>query len=139
MSNPIRNGHKTHIRVLHLDDDPLYLEQFAQMLSQNSAGLLFKIDSVDNEDDYFKYLRAQGGDAQDKFDIIVLDVKLPGSSGREIAQRTRNYSPSSLLFMCSDLKDFGKRVIKRKILCNFKLIDSKMLLLVFCFYVAKIP
>ncbi len=87
------------LRILHLDDDALYLEQFAEMLRRAPLDVEVEIESVDSEPDFFAAL------AKRVPDIIVLDVNVGGRlAGQDIVRRTRAEAPASLVFMCSDLR-----------------------------------
>jgi DNA-binding NtrC family response regulator len=90
------------LHILHLDDDALYLEQFAAVIAKASLGVEVRLDSVDSVEEYFQRLDAEPPD------IAVLDVDVGGSlCGRDVAQRTRAEHPDCLVFMCSDLKGTG--------------------------------
>jgi DNA-binding NtrC family response regulator len=90
------------LHILHLDDDALYLEQFAATLRRAPLDVAIDIVSVDNEADYFAALAARTPD------IVVLDVNVDGRlTGQDVVRRTKSASPSSLVFMCSDLRGVG--------------------------------
>ncbi len=92
----------TALHILHLDDDALYLEQFAAMLRKASFDVPVSLESVDSEADYFTAL------AKRTPDLIVLDVNVGGRvAGQDIVRRTKVIAPASLVFMCSDLRGVG--------------------------------
>ncbi len=95
------------LHILHLDDDPLYLEQFAAMLAASSQdlGVVIRVTSVDDVD---AYLEALAKPAPDSPDVAVLDVDIGGEvQGEEIARRTKATLPQCVVFMCSDLRGVG--------------------------------
>jgi len=87
------------LKILHLDDDALYLEQFAATLSRAPLGVTVRTQSVDNVPEYLQAL------GQCPPDVAVLDVNVSGTlCGQEVARQTKMLSPQTLVFMCSDLK-----------------------------------
>jgi len=90
------------LKILHLDDDALYLEQFAATLARAPLDVPVAIESVDNEEEFFAAL------ARATPDIAVLDVNVGGRmTGQDFVKRTKVASPGTLVFMCSDLRGVG--------------------------------
>ncbi len=91
------------LTILHLDDDALYLEQFAQSMTANTTlGVEIRVHSVDTVEEYFAVL------AKESPDVAVLDVDVGGAvCGKDVARRTKAERPACIVFMCSDLKGVG--------------------------------
>ena len=90
------------ISIVHLDDDALYLEQFATALSNNSAGIQIELRQTTSQKQYFELLREHTPD------VVVLDVNLAGTlRGPEVAVETRKSFPETVIFMCSSHKGIG--------------------------------
>lgn len=88
--------------ILHLDDDQLYLEQFAATLAKASLDVAVKVTSVSTVEDYLDVL------ARTTPDVAVLDVNIAGAiKGQEIAKRTKIAHPHCTVFMCSDMRGMG--------------------------------
>jgi DNA-binding NtrC family response regulator len=89
---------KNPINILHLDDDPLFLEQMKEALEANPDQFPFQVTSVDNASDYFKLI-----EERHPFQVIILDVRLEGANvGFLIAEKTRKISGPIPIIMCSD-------------------------------------
>lgn len=78
--------------LLVVDDQPAVREILAAML--DLAGYTVRQASNGSE-----AVRAMGREA---FDLVLLDVHLPGNSGWEILQQLRSISPAQRVVMISD-------------------------------------
>jgi DNA-binding NtrC family response regulator len=87
------------LKILHLDDDELYLEQFAAILAKQKDVAAFIVRSVSDLDSYMEALTAM------RPDIVVLDINLGADiDGRNVAAATKKQMPGCTVFMCSDHK-----------------------------------
>jgi len=76
------------LRVLHVDDDPLNLRVVQEILSAFGHTAV----SVSNGPEALTRL------AVEPFDVVLLDIHMPGMSGLEVAERIRaSNGPESLL------------------------------------------
>ncbi len=74
-------------KILAVDDDPVNLEVLSNQLDQEGFALTIAF----NGSDTLKLLRQQD------FDLVLLDVMMPGMSGYELCQRIRErFSPNQL-------------------------------------------
>ena len=90
------------IKILHLDDDALYLEQFAAALTDCNDGVEIDLRQTTDQIEYFEMLAAEAPD------VVVLDVNLAGKlRGPDVAIETRRVNPKPVIFMCSDHKGIG--------------------------------
>lgn len=78
--------------LLVVDDQPAVREILAAMLDQ--AGYTVRQASNGSE-----AMRAMG---HESFDLVLLDVHLPGNSGWDILQQVRRVSPEQRVVMISD-------------------------------------
>lgn len=90
---------KPILKILHLDDDELYLEQFAAILARQKEVATFVVESVSDPVSFTHAL------TQSRPAIVVLDINLGADlDGRSIAAETKKAYPDSVIFMCSDHK-----------------------------------
>lgn len=90
---------KPILKILHLDDDLLYLEQFAGILAKKSDVASFAVDSVSEVADFIRLLEDTAPN------IVVLDINLGEElDGRSIASLTKKKHPGCVVLMCSDHK-----------------------------------
>ena len=89
------------IRVLHLDDDELFLFRVRKLLAQQSFGLDMEHISVSNEHDFWQ--RFDEGD----IDAVILDVLLGPSAdkGTKVADMLRDRSFGGPVVMVSNVAD----------------------------------
>lgn len=87
------------LKILHLDDDVLYLEQFSSILAKQRDVAFFTVESVSDHAAYMAALKRV------EPDIVVLDINLGADiDGRNIASATKKLMPGCTVLMCSDHK-----------------------------------
>ena len=86
-------------RALVADDDPLTRELIASMLEELGCETLTARSATD----------ALGQLARDEgIDILFADVNMPGLSGRELAERARDFRPQLRVLLVSGLESDGR-------------------------------
>ncbi len=90
------------IRVLHLDDDEIILERFAQILNKGLLGRSVTVDSTHKVDDFVGRFKGKGFP-----DVVLIDVFLENEqkTGLELAEFVRQRSPHTVILMVSSAKD----------------------------------
>lgn len=78
------------IRVLLVDDQELFRRGVTMVLSADGD---FEIDDVDNGDQALEKI------ALDPFDVVLLDVRMPGRSGVEVCAEIKRMAPSTGIIM----------------------------------------
>ena len=90
---------KPILKILHLDDDALYLEQFDAILRKKSDIAFFAVESVSDAISFYQRLEDSAPH------IVVLDINLGDDlDGRNIASIVKRKVPSCIVLMCSDHK-----------------------------------
>jgi len=90
---------KPILKILHLDDDALYLEQFSDMLKKKSDIAFFAVESVSDVPTFYQKLEDSAPH------IAVLDINLGDDlDGRSIAAAVKKKVPTCVVLMCSDHK-----------------------------------
>jgi DNA-binding NtrC family response regulator len=90
---------KPILKILHLDDDALYLEQFDSILKKKSDIAFFAVESVSDTKSFYQRLEDSAPH------IVVLDINLGDDlDGRNIASIVKRKVPSCVVLMCSDHK-----------------------------------
>ena len=93
---------KAGYTILHLDDDPFFLEGFARSVQGGHEGVRLEVEGFSDSGDFLNRLRqAQAAD------LVVLDVYLGEGKGTgdHLAKEIRRQLPGVVLLMCSDLRD----------------------------------
>jgi CheY-like chemotaxis protein len=86
-------------RALVADDDPLTRELIASMLEELGCETLMARSATD----------ALGQLASDEsIDMLFADVNMPGLSGRELAERVRDFRPQLRVLLVSGLESEGR-------------------------------
>jgi CheY-like chemotaxis protein len=86
-------------RALVADDDPLMRELIASMLEELACETLTARSATD----------ALGQLARDEgIDMLFADVNMPGLSGRELAERARDFRPKLRVLLVSGLESDGR-------------------------------
>jgi PAS domain S-box-containing protein len=83
-------------RILVVDDEPVV----GQLLSQILGGEGYTVEVTEDGKDALVRIKKK------RYDLILLDIKLPGLSGRELYERIRGISPSlanRVVFMTGDV------------------------------------
>lgn len=90
------------IRVVHLDDDEIILERFAQILNKGILGRSVIIDSIHKVEEFMN--RFKGKNVPD---VVLIDVFLENEAktGLELAEFVRLRSPHTVILMVSSAKD----------------------------------
>lgn len=87
-------------RILVVDDDPEILELLADFLTKHGLEVTTVADSVAMDDALLRQ----------KYDLVVLDLMLPGEDGLSIARRLKQNSPMPII-MLTALGDDVDRVV----------------------------
>jgi len=74
----------TKAKILVVDDEPINIRDLSEVL----AGEGHEVETVDNGGDALKMIERGG------YDLILLDIKMPGMSGMELYQRIQKTVPS---------------------------------------------
>lgn len=77
------NLKRKNARILLVEDDLMMNLMISTLLSQSG----YKAMCVFNGDDAMKKLKEQ------KFDILITDILMPGKEGIEVIQETKEYNP----------------------------------------------
>ena len=91
----------TTAHVLALDDDPSVLKMIVDYLGDNDI----RVTALESGREIAAVL------ARDTIDLLVLDLRLPGEDGMEIARKLREESPELPIIMLTGLKDEADRVM----------------------------
>lgn len=86
-----RNQRPNNFRVLVVDDDPEIGTLFRRVLANRSQ-------TVTTARDGYEAIEKIN---EDKYDLIFLDVKLPGMDGVETLEKIKSISPDSIVVMMS--------------------------------------
>jgi CheY-like chemotaxis protein len=83
-----KHGNKENImsasrRVLVVDDDPIVAKSFNRVLTSKGYAVI----AAQNGEDALKKLSAE------KYDLVFTDIKMPGMSGMEVAERVKASQP----------------------------------------------
>ncbi len=90
---------KPILKILHLDDDGLYLEQFSDILKKKSDIAFFAVESVSDVASFYQKLDDTAPH------IAILDINLGDDlDGRSIAAAVKKKVPTCVVLMCSDHK-----------------------------------
>ena len=85
-------------KILLVDDEPLILKGLKYSLEQDG----YVTDSaVDGEEAIAKFF-------EEHFDLVLLDVMLPGLDGIEVCQRIRDFVSCPILFLTARIEDQDK-------------------------------
>lgn len=89
--------------VVHLDDDPLELRNFAKILHQNNKNVFFNIISFLNLKEFNAAIPKIS-----KIDFAILDIYLsddPLYTGISVVSELKKYHPEAIVLMSSNLDD----------------------------------
>jgi len=96
------------MRVLLLEDDYLYKISIKEYLED----LEFTVDAFDNGDDAFDSLY------ENYYDLLLLDIRVPGMSGHEILKRIREDGKNTPVIIITSLTDTESLSIGFEFGCN---------------------
>ena len=90
------------IRIGIVDDEPMARQEIVQAVERFGAqnGLEFDVRSYCSAGDYL-------GDKNNAFDILYLDIDMPGMSGMELAGSIRQTDSSTIIIFCTNLQQFA--------------------------------
>lgn len=80
------------IRILLADDHPIVREGLRHMLTDNSSNIVVAGEAEDGPS-------AVAAVMKEHFDIVILDIKLPGMSGLEALKRIKELAPATNVIM----------------------------------------
>lgn len=81
------------IKILAIDSEEIILKSIRKAL-QNFDNLLFDVTTCNTALDSLKIIRA------DTFDLVLIDLILPGMDGNEVIRRIKNINPTlSIIIM----------------------------------------
>ena len=80
------------MKLLIVDDDPAVVDFFAQVAETHKAGT---VDTADSGEE------AMARVINDEYDLITLDIRMPGASGLEIIAMIRNMCPHAIIALIS--------------------------------------
>src|SRR3954466_7253553 len=94
------------MRILIVDDHEVVRRGLAQILTENFTGIFIEQARDSNQ--------ALAWISQEKWDLVLLDINLPGRSGLDVLQEIRLRSPSTRVLVLSAYSedDFAVRVLK---------------------------
>lgn len=86
-------------KILSIDDEPEILQCFQSALQYRG----YTIDVTTNPDEGIEILRSQ-----DSYDLLVLDVRMPGKNGFDVFREVRAFRPElRVLFVTAYPKSFN--------------------------------
>lgn len=87
-------------KLLIVDDDVVLSHELSEMLREEGHD----VETVGDGEEALKLIN------NNMYDIILLDIKLPGMSGIEILNRLRNSPPKGNIFIVSGSPDVKKQL-----------------------------
>ena len=91
--------------VMHLDDDPIFLEQMQDIISSSTISSKVQLHAFDQVPDFLQALES----SVNAYLIVILDVHLDlqEETGQSLASKVKTLHPNAIVLMCSDLQDAG--------------------------------
>lgn len=86
---------KTEFRVLFLEDEPTIREVLKEYMSMSN----YVVTEVDNGDEALRLLE------KNTYDIVVLDIMVPGASGLEVLSYIKEHAKDTATIMLTALED----------------------------------
>ena len=80
------------MKLLIIDDDPAVVDFFGQVAETLEAGI---VDTADSGEE------AMARVVNGQYDLITLDIRMPGASGLEILAMIRNMCPHAIIALIS--------------------------------------
>lgn len=80
------------MRILIVDDDPAVVDFLCQVAETLDAGTVDTADSGET---------AMGHIVSNQYDLITLDIRMPGASGLDILSMVRNMCPHAIIALIS--------------------------------------
>ena len=99
-------------KILVVDDEPTN----RQYLSEVFTGEGYEVETVDNASDALKMIKKR------EYDLVLLDIKMPGMSGVELYQRVKKAFPSladRVVFITGDVMGEDTMDFLTRIKANF--------------------
>jgi CheY-like chemotaxis protein len=87
------------VRVLIVEDDQIFRGFLAELLEDHGYQVVCSSDGVDG------YQNAQSS----RYDLIILDVRMPGLLGTEIAEALKQSAPAAKIILISAFADASLR------------------------------
>ena len=96
------------MKCTFIDDDSYYLKTFKRIL--NNYDSTIDLDLFDNTETFFNYLSTK------RYEVIFLDIEMPGTDGISIAERLHNENNDALIIFVTNRSEtifraFGLNVI----------------------------
>lgn len=85
------------LAVLLVDDSKVVRKRLKEMLAEACAGC--KISEADGPRAAIELMEAQ------KFDIVIMDIRMPGGSGMDAIEEVKAVSPDSVIIMFTNYSD----------------------------------
>lgn len=87
------------MKVLVVDDEPLARERLLRLLE--SEDIVTQCVSAANGEEALARLEG------DTFDLVLLDIRMPGMNGMEVAKRLTTYTPPPAVVFCTAYDDYA--------------------------------
>ncbi|HUU28175.1 MAG TPA: response regulator [archaeon] len=86
---------KSKLKIMVIEDDQEILESLSLIL--NSRGFSAKLFSIPQN--------AIEACRSEKFDVVITDLKMPGTNGFEVLKAVRDYNPEACVIIITGLAD----------------------------------
>jgi DNA-binding NtrC family response regulator len=95
-------------------------EQARVLVVDDEAAICFTLDQILRRVGYTITTAANGEEAlgwlmQSTFDLLLLDLRLPGISGLKVAQYAQEYHPSTVVLFLTGSSDFDHMLIEEQV------------------------
>lgn len=87
-------------KILIVDDDSVLAHELSEILIEDG----YSVQTAGDGEEALKLI------SKDQYDIILLDIKLPGMSGLDILKRLRDDPPRGNIFIVSGSPDAKKQL-----------------------------
>jgi two-component system KDP operon response regulator KdpE len=89
---------KRKISVLAIDDDP----QLLRLVRANLESVGYRVTTATNANSGLEYLEME------KYDLVLLDIMLPGMNGYELCRNIREFSSVPIIMLTAKVEDADK-------------------------------